>query len=64
MTKYWPTLLMCLVLAALGGYLYLVEFSRQAARGEAGNGAEARPFFSRNRHYRILDHNGSRARRI
>lgn len=25
MTRYWPTLLMCIVLAALGGYLYLVE---------------------------------------
>ncbi len=26
MTRYWPTLLMVLVLAGLGGYLYLVEF--------------------------------------
>lgn len=26
MTRYWPTLLMLIVLASLGGYLYLVEF--------------------------------------
>jgi len=27
--KYWPTLLLCLILAGLGGYLYLVEFPAQ-----------------------------------
>lgn len=29
MTRYWPTLLMFLALAGLGGYLYLVEFPAQ-----------------------------------
>lgn len=35
MKRYWPTMLMALVLAGLGGYLYFVEFPSEQARVQA-----------------------------
>ena len=35
MKRYWPTMLMALVLAGLGGYLYFVEFPSERARVQA-----------------------------